>query len=142
MAIESKTGAQVFTFLDDQIRAGSGDVILPGSKELSGVVKRYETGGENRMHTHPTEDHTFYVLQGEGTFRFEKNENTVIAKQYDAVFLPKGTQYWFESSGNEKLIILRTGTQTGSDRIIEGRLIKSNRTPESGVYIQPRELPF
>jgi quercetin dioxygenase-like cupin family protein len=144
MATENKTAvaAKVFTFLDDEIRAGTGDIILPGSEQLSGVVKRYEVGGENRMHTHPAEDHTFYILQGESTFHFEKDENAVVAKQYDAIFLPKGAGYWFESSGEEKLIILRAGTQTGSDRIIEGRLIPSNRTPETGVYVQPRELPF
>ena len=142
MATENKTAVKVFTFLDDEIRGGTGDIILPGSAQLSGVVKRYEIGGENRMHAHPTEDHTFYILQGEATFRIEKDENLVVARQYDAVFLPKGTQYCFESSGDEKLIILRSGTQTGSDRIIEGRLIPSNRTPEIGVYVEPRELPF
>jgi quercetin dioxygenase-like cupin family protein len=142
VATVNKTAVKVFTFLDDKIRAGTGDIILPGGEQLSGVVKRYDVGGENRMHTHPTEDHTFYILQGQGTFHFEKDENVVIAKQYDAIYLPKGAGYWFESSGEEKLIILRTGTQTGSDRIIEGRLIHSQRTPETGVYVQPRELSF
>ena len=142
MATENKTAVKVFTFLSDEILAGEGDIVLPGSDDLSGVVKRYAAGGENRMHMHPTEDHTFYILQGEGTFHFEKDENVVVAGQYDAIFLPRGSSYWFESSGTDKLIILRTGTQTGSDRIIDGRLVKSQRTPENGVFVQPKELPF
>lgn len=142
MATERKTAAKVFTFLDDEIKAGNGDIILPGAENLSGVVKRYAVGGENRMHEHPSESHTFYVLQGEGTFHLEKDENAVVVKQFDAIHLPAGTKYWFTSTGKEKLIILRTGTQTGSDRIIEGRLVHSQRTPETGTYVQAWDLPF
>ena len=142
MATENKTAVKVFTFLNDEILAGEGDLMLPGSDELYGVVKRYSIGGENRMHTHPTEDHTFYILQGEGSFHFEKDENVVVAGRYDAIFLPRGSHYWFESTGAEKLIILRTGTQPGSDRIIEGRLVSSNRTREDAAHVQPKELPF
>jgi quercetin dioxygenase-like cupin family protein len=137
-----KTAVKVFTYLNDEIRAGNGDIVLPGSEQLSGVVKRYDVGGENRMHTHPTEDHTFYVLQGQGTFHFEDDGNVVVVNQFDAVFLPKGAAYWFESTGKDKLIILRTGTQTGSDRIIGGRLVKSNRLTREAQHVQPWELPF
>ena len=142
MATERKTKAKVFTFLDDEIKAGKGDIILPGAENLSGVIKRYDVGGENRMHEHPTEEHTFYVLQGEGTFHLEKDENEVVVKQFDAIHLPAGTNYWFTSTGKDKLIILRTGTQTGSDRIIGGHLVKSQRTPETGKYVQARDLSF
>ena len=142
MATERKTKAKVFTFLNDEIKAGTGDIILPGAADLSGVIKRYDVGGENRMHEHPTEDHTFYVLQGEGTFHLEEDENTVVVNQFDAIHLPAGTNYWFTSTGEDKLIILRTGTQTGSDRIIGGHLVKSRRTPETGEYVQARDLPF
>jgi len=142
MATENKTAAKVFTFLNDVILAGTGDILLPGSERLSGVIKRYSVGGENRMHTHPSEDHTFYILQGQGSFRFEKDENIVVANRYDAVHLPAGTGYWFESTGDEKLIILRTGTEPGSDRIIEGRLVPSQRTMANAEHIEARELPF
>ena len=142
MATERKTAAKVFTFLNEEILAGTGDIVLPGSERLSGVVKRYSVGGENRMHTHPTEDHTFYILQGQGTFRFDKDENVLVANKHDAIHLPAGTAYWFESTGGEKLIILRTGTETGSDRIIEGRLVPSQRTTATAEHVEARDLPF
>ena len=142
MATEKKTAAKVFTFLNEEILAGTGDILLPGSERLSGVVKRYSTGGENRMHTHPSEDHTFYILQGQGTFRFEDDENVVVANKFDAIHLPAGTAYWFTSTGEDKLVILRTGTETGSDRIIEGRLVPSHRTTANAEHIEARELPF
>src|SRR5215216_6914049 len=96
---QSKSNAQVFSFLNDGIREGRGDLVLPGSENLSGVIKRYSEGGENKMHCHPTEDHTFYVLEGEATFHIGDDENVVVAGQYDAVYLPRGTHYWFLSSG-------------------------------------------
>ena len=142
MTTTSKTQAKVFEYLNEEIRAGRGDLILPGSEHLSGVIKRYKEGGENKMHCHPNEDHTFYVLEGQGTFRLESDENEVVVNKDEAVFLPKGTNYWFTSTGNTTLIILRVGTETGSDRIIDGQLVKSNRTPENGKYIPAKQLPF
>lgn len=142
MATEKKTAAKVFAFLNDEILAGTGDIVLPGSDRLSGVIKRYSVGGENRLHTHPTEDHTFYVLQGQGTFRLETDEQMVVVNTWDAIHLPAGTAYWFESTGEEKLIILRTGTETGSDRIIEGRLVPSNRLTDNTEVVKTRELSF
>ncbi len=137
-----KTAAKVFDFLTDEILAGTGDIVLPGSNELSGVIKRYESGGENRMHSHPTEDHAFYILDGEATFHLEEDENVVVVGKNQAVFLPKGARYWFHSSGDSKLVILRTGTQTGSDRIIDGRTVTSRRTVEGAERVEPRALPF
>ena len=137
-----KTAAKVFDFLTDEILAGTGDIVLPGSEELSGVIKRYESGGENRMHSHPTEDHAFYILDGEATFHLEEDGNVVVVGKHQAVFLPKGARYWFQSSGDSKLVILRTGTQTGSDRIIDGRTVASRRTVEGAERVEPRALPF
>jgi mannose-6-phosphate isomerase-like protein (cupin superfamily) len=142
MTTEKKTAIKVFTFLDDDIRAGEGDINLPGSDELSGVIKRYAAGGENRMHSHPTEDHTFYVLEGEGTFHLDNDANVLLVGRNEAVHIPRGSSYWFESSGAEKLIILRTGTQLGSDRIIDGKLVPSQRTTGNAKHLKPKELPF
>lgn len=142
MATSSKTTARVFTFLNEEILAGDGDVVLPGSAELSGVVKRYAVGGENRMHSHPTEDHAFYILQGQATFHLEDDGNVVVASRHDGIFLPAGASYWFESTGDEKLVILRSGTQTGSDRIIGDRLIPSQRTTANAQHVEAWDLPF
>src|SRR6266545_6265136 len=140
MATKSRTNARVFSFLNEEIRAGRGDLVLPGSDELSGVIKRYAEGGENKMHCHPTEDHTFYILEGEATFHIDDDENVVLAGQYDAVYLPQGTNYWFQSSGSTKLIMIRVGTEQGSDRIIDGEIVHSRRANAARVPV--KELPF
>ena len=142
MTTTNKTNAKVFEFINDEILAGKGDLVLPGSEELSGVIKRYVEGGENKLHNHPAEDHTFYILQGMADFRIESDDNIFRAGKFEAVFLPKGTSYWFHSAGDEKLIMLRVGTETGSDRIIDGPLVKSHRTGDTAQHAPARELDF
>jgi quercetin dioxygenase-like cupin family protein len=137
---QTGTGARVFSFLNEEIREGRGDLVLPGSQTLSGVIKRYAEGGENKMHCHPTEDHTFYVLEGEATFHIGEDKNVVVAGQYDGVYLPRGTYYWFLSSGPTKLIMIRVGTEHGSDRIIDGERVLSRRARAERV--PTRDLPF
>jgi quercetin dioxygenase-like cupin family protein len=140
MTTRSRTNARVFSFLNEEIRAGRGDLVLPGSEQLSGVIKRYDEGGENKMHCHPSEDHSFYILEGEATFHIDDDANVVIVRQYEAVYLPQGTNYWFHSSGDTKLIMIRVGTQQGSDRIIDGQLVPSRRASAERVAL--RELSF
>ena len=142
MTTERKIDAKVFHFIDDQLLAGTGDVVLPGSEALSGVLKRYAEGGENRMHCHPTEDHAFYVLDGEATFHLVDEANVVVAGKHDAVFLPKGTYYRFESSGDAKLIMLRVGTEQASDRLdAAGNTVLSRRDARA-ERAPVKELPF
>ncbi|MPZ47944.1 MAG: cupin domain-containing protein [Dehalococcoidia bacterium] len=140
MTTTNKTAAKVFTYVNEEILAGTGDCVLPGSGELSGVVKRYAEGGENKMHCHPTEDHTFFVLEGKATFRIDSDENLVVVGEREGVYLPKGTNYWFLSSGEKKLIMIRVGTEQGSDRIIDGEIVKSTRATADRAPV--RELPF
>jgi len=140
MSLQSTTNASVFNFLNDEVRAGRGDIVLPGSDRLSGVIKRYSEGGENKMHCHPTEDHTFYILEGEATFHIGEDANVIVVGQYDAIYLPQGTNYWFLSSGATKLIMIRVGSEYGSDRIIDGQLVLSHRA--NAERIPTRELAF
>jgi hypothetical protein len=44
------------------------------------------------------------------------------------------------SSGDTKLIMIRVGTEFGSDRIIDGELVLSRRA--NAERIPTRELPF
>jgi mannose-6-phosphate isomerase-like protein (cupin superfamily) len=145
MAIESKTAASVFTFMSDEIAAGTGDVYLPGAEGLSAVVKRYREGGENKMHCHPGEDHTFYILQGQATFHLDQEENVVVVNANEAVHLPRGTYYRFLSSGDEKLLMLRVGNARDNHGRLdpEGNPIVSRAEVVAGrTYIQGKELPF
>jgi mannose-6-phosphate isomerase-like protein (cupin superfamily) len=56
----------------------------------------YAADGENGLHPHPNEDHTFVVLQGEAKFYRPNDETRTIGKN-EGVLLPYGTFYWFKS---------------------------------------------
>ncbi|MSQ23748.1 MAG: cupin domain-containing protein [Chloroflexi bacterium] len=123
MAAETDTKAMVFTFLDDAIMAANGDLNLPGTEGLSGVIKRYDKGpGESRMHRHDNQDHTYYVLHGQVAFHLGvdagRQEKVVVLNRGDAVVMPRDTFYWFESLQDEKLILLRVSSPDGNHRRI------------------------
>ena len=74
------------------------------------VLKTYASGGENELHAHPHEDHTFVILQGAAKF-YGPNKEERIAKAGEGVLLPAGTFYWFHVTSDEQLVMLRIGAQ-------------------------------
>jgi len=77
---------------------------------LSVVVKVYADGGENEMHAHAGEDHAFIVLSGQATFHVGSDENERVVSKYEGVMLPSGTEYWFQSTG-PNLVMLRVSAR-------------------------------
>ncbi len=71
-------------------------------------------------HTHLAEDHAFIILEGEATF-FDENDNKTVVKQYEGITIPRGAYYWFQSTGDRNLVLLRCGANlpghTGDSRI-------------------------
>lgn len=114
MAIETPTAAEplatVFTLKQAPVLSGGRfDRVVAKSDDLSMRVKVYAEGGENVIHAHLAEDHVFLVLAGQATFHLGKDEKEVAVGQYEGVFLPKGAFYWFQSSGEENLVMFRVG---------------------------------
>src|SRR5262249_43487338 len=64
--------------------------------------------GELVQHHHPNEDHMFFVLAGEATFKDEHGELTRVGPM-EGILLPKRVVYSFENSGQDNLVILRAG---------------------------------
>jgi mannose-6-phosphate isomerase-like protein (cupin superfamily) len=79
------------------------------SELMTVKLKKYEQGGENRMHHHLGEDHCFVVLDGEATFRLGSDDNTRVVGKYDGILLERGADYWFENTGDVDLVMFRVG---------------------------------
>jgi mannose-6-phosphate isomerase-like protein (cupin superfamily) len=77
---------------------------------LNVTVKVYADGGENEMHAHIGEDHAFVVLSGQATFHVGSEESCRIVNKYEGVMLPSGTEYWFQSTG-PNLVMLQVGAR-------------------------------
>jgi mannose-6-phosphate isomerase-like protein (cupin superfamily) len=109
--IQDKASAQAQFFnLDSPLLAqGRFDNKVARTDLLTMIVKVYASGGENALHMHPYEDHSFIVLQGEATFHIGVEDNVRVLTKYEGVMLPRGVTYWFLSSAPENLVMLRVG---------------------------------
>ena len=76
------------------------------------TLKVYASGGENGLHTHPNEDHTFIVMQGSA--RYYGPEGTIGDRgAMEGIMIPAGAYYWFEATSKEPLVLLRIGSRVG-----------------------------
>jgi mannose-6-phosphate isomerase-like protein (cupin superfamily) len=112
--------AQVFDLEGTQLLLkGRTNDIVASSDDMTARVKVYAEGGENATHTHLEEDHIFFILQGEATFFLGRNADEVkVIEPMGGILLPKGSYYRFQSTGDENLVLFRTGSYVGdSDRV-------------------------
>ncbi len=105
----ARPDAEFFHLQSPLLSQGRLDNIMATTPLLSVVVKVYASGGENAMHTHANEDHAFIVLQGQASFRINRDDNIKVVNRNEGVMLPRGALYWFQSSAAENLVMLRVG---------------------------------
>jgi mannose-6-phosphate isomerase-like protein (cupin superfamily) len=96
---------------------------------LSASVQVVTSGGETNLHAHADSDALWLVLDGEATFYSEGDRIVATLRRHDALVIPRGTPYWFESSSETPLVILRVGAK--AQDVKEGRI----------DYTQRRALP-
>lgn len=95
-------------------KQGRTDTIVAASDTMSVVLKTYAKSGENGLHRHVNEDHVFVVLQGRARFFGPEGETKEVG-MHDGVLLPSSAYYWFQSVGDEALVMLRVGAKTSPD---------------------------
>jgi mannose-6-phosphate isomerase-like protein (cupin superfamily) len=93
---------------------GQTMTLLAQATDLKIHIKVHAPGwsGELVQHRHPHEDHAFFVLAGEATFKDEHGQLTKVGA-LEGIMLPKDVVYSFENTGQENLVILRAGLVTG-----------------------------
>jgi quercetin dioxygenase-like cupin family protein len=91
------------------LEEGRTNTRLARADNMWAVLKVYASGGENGLHTHPSEDHTFLVLQGKAKF-YDADGNATELGKHEGIMLPAGAYYWFEAtSTDEELVLYRVG---------------------------------
>src|SRR5215471_20589750 len=108
--------ASTFSVRDAPLLAeGQTMTLLAQATDLKIHLKVHAPGwnGELVQHKHLHEDHAFFVLAGEATFKDEHGELTRV-RAMEGIMLPRGVVYSFENSGQENLVILRAGLVTRS----------------------------
>jgi mannose-6-phosphate isomerase-like protein (cupin superfamily) len=85
--------------------------LLARTSVLAAHIKVYAEGGENALHAHTQEEHLFVILGGEATFHLGHEDKVKVLRKHEGVIIPAGSFYWFVSSGDENLILLRVGAK-------------------------------
>jgi mannose-6-phosphate isomerase-like protein (cupin superfamily) len=119
----SKTPSpETFNLRIQLLDEGSRSHILSDTGNLNIKIRCYAAGGgENAMHAHHNQDHSFIVLQGQARFYGPRGEVRDLGRN-DGIMLPAGCYYCFENLGSEPLVVLRIesitkeGVRTGGDR--------------------------
>jgi mannose-6-phosphate isomerase-like protein (cupin superfamily) len=114
--------------------------LLARTDVLAAHLKVYAEGGENTIHTHTKEDHLFVILDGEATFHFGHEDRIQILRKHEGVIIPSGSYYWFVSSGNENLVLLRVGAKAQGWTDFDDR-VDVNGQPFPGESPENKEKP-
>ena len=118
MATETLTKDGYFDLKTPLLLQGLTTDIRAKTDRLQVAIKVYADGGENLMHSHNNQDHSFVVLSGEAEFHVGTEDNVKIVGQYEGVMLPKDVEYRFGNIGEGNLVMLRIGASIPD---IEGR---------------------
>lgn len=97
-----------FSIKGPYLSKGRKNIDLASTDLLWLSLKVNAEGGENAVHAHTQEDHSFIVLEGEVTFFDEKGEGNVLG-QYEGIMIPKGAYYRYLNTGDRNLFLLRVG---------------------------------
>ena len=92
---------------------GRTNTLMAKTDNMWATLKVYASGGENGLHTHPHEDHTFLVLQGKARYYDADGGHTDVGK-HEGIMLPAGAYYWFEAISKEPLVLVRIGCRVGA----------------------------
>jgi mannose-6-phosphate isomerase-like protein (cupin superfamily) len=122
---------QAFRLRADLLAQGRANIPVAATDALTVMVKVYASGGENALHAHPTEDHSFIILQGAATFHDAEGEMTTL-RANEGILVPKGSLYRFHSVESEgPLVMLRVGTP---NMALQDK--GATRVSPSGDYLQ------
>ena len=99
---------KLFRMRSQLLNQGNTELPLAVGDNLWLKIKVYAQGGENHLHAHPYQDHSFIVLDGKACFHGPRGEKKTL-RANDGIFLPAGSYYWFEQIGKDPLVVLRLG---------------------------------
>ena len=107
---EHESEHQTYRVRTQLLSKGRSDYVLAKTDQMTVRIKCYAQGGENVLHAHPGEDHSFIVLAGKARF-FDKEGGASELGRNEGIMIPRGVYYKFQSCGDEPLVLLRVGAE-------------------------------
>ncbi|MDH3445528.1 MAG: cupin domain-containing protein [Deltaproteobacteria bacterium] len=124
IAPEVKPHAQKFSLRTPYMKQGRITQLVAETENMWIHTKINYEGGENEIHTHLDEDHSFIVLEGQMSV-FDENGNEMKLEKHQGVMIPKGAYYRYLNTGTENLVVIRVGA-------------RSKEKPQGGVAMRVR----
>ena len=103
---------EVYRLRTPLMQQGRSDITLSQTENMTVRIKCYAAGGENALHAHAAEDHTFVVLSGQARFWGPDGEYATLGRN-EGIMIPRGAYYKFESCADEPLVLMRVGAKLG-----------------------------
>ncbi|HTM10062.1 MAG TPA: cupin domain-containing protein [Verrucomicrobiae bacterium] len=133
--------AQKFSLRTPYMKQGRVTQLVAETPNMWIHTKINAEGGENEIHTHLDEDHSFIVLEGEMSV-FDEKGNEMKLKKYEGVLLPKGAYYRYLNTGAGNLVVIRVGSIV-RDKPKQGQATRVTPTGEEilGGSVENKSLP-
>jgi len=113
MAISTPT---VKVFEVNQEVVGDRNVAVVANNENMVVLAHvWQKGGETALHSHHSSDASWVVVQGQVTFYGEGDSILGKLERGGGIFIPRNTKYWFESTADEPLMMIRSASKNGAN---------------------------
>jgi mannose-6-phosphate isomerase-like protein (cupin superfamily) len=103
-----KPKTQKFSLRTPYMKQGRITQLVAETENMWIHTKINYEGGENEIHTHLDEDHSFIVLEGQMSV-FDENGDEIKVEKHQGVMIPKGAYYRYLNTGKENLVVLRIG---------------------------------
>ncbi len=129
----------LFSLKTPYMQQGRVEQVVAQTPNLSIRTKVNHEGGENAIHAHLDEDHSFIVLEGEMTVYDEKG-NTWVVKPYQGILLPKGAYYRYHATGSGNMVMLRVSANL-RDKPSGPRRVRTDGTELKGYSVENKNLP-
>lgn len=91
----------------DNLESGKSIVSLCQTDIIRGAVQVLKEGGDNNLHSHTGMDGFWMVLKGAVKFYGPGDEVLGEFGKHEGIVMPRDSQYWFESCGDEELELLQ-----------------------------------
>ena len=131
---------QAYSMKVPLLTSGRTNQVLARTDTVEVRAKVYAEGGENAMHTHLDEDHTFFILDGEATF-YGPDEQTVVVGRHEGIMIPSGAFYRFQSTGDTNLVLLRFGADVEAPEGAVAPRIGPDGLPLAGKDPRNKQVP-
>lgn len=105
---EERPKAYKYSLKTPYMKQGRVTQLVAGTANMWIHTKVNAEGGENAVHCHLDEDHSFVVLEGEMSV-FDEKGNEMRLEKYQGVMIPKGAYYRYLNTGDGNLVVLRIG---------------------------------